>query len=242
MTLDAWLSAADGDASGFWLQSLVADLAFPESFVWGQMAAVARLDAQAAHRLLLLRQPEARFEPRRRGNRRSSGVAAGWPTPGRLLRTRTSTAACATSNVETLLIGGALDFPTPPQSATKELLPTLPNGRQVVLPGFGHTTSFWTEQPEAGTRLINTYLATGKVDDSLYEPQSVDFTPEVTQTALAKGIAGTMVGLARPHRALAAVDGPPGAQAGTLRPEGERDCCDRCTRSCSAWAAGSSAS
>jgi hypothetical protein len=101
-----------------------------------------------------------------------------------------------TSDVETLLIGGELDFATPPQAATEELLPHLPNGHQVVLPGFGHSTTFWTEQPEAGTRLINTYLASGKVDDSLYGPQTVDFTPEVTQTALAKGIAGAMVGLA----------------------------------------------
>ena len=44
------------------------------------------------------------------------------------------------SNVETLLIGGELDFATPPQAATEELLPHLPNGRQVVLPvrAFGH--------------------------------------------------------------------------------------------------------
>jgi hypothetical protein len=65
-----------------------------------------------------------------------------------------------------------------------------------VLAGLGHTTSFWTEQPEAGSRLINTFFDSGRVDDSLYEPMSVDFTPEVTQTALAKGIAGAMVGLA----------------------------------------------
>jgi hypothetical protein len=101
-----------------------------------------------------------------------------------------------TSNVNTLLIGGALDFATPPQIATKELLPYLPNGHQVVLPGFGHSTSVWTEQPEAGSRLINTFLDSGRVDRSLYKPTSVDFTPEVTQTALGKGIAGAMVGLA----------------------------------------------
>jgi hypothetical protein len=65
-----------------------------------------------------------------------------------------------------------------------------------VLPRFAHSTTFWTEQPGAGTHLISTYLATGKVDDSRYEPQTVDFTPEVSQTALAKGIAGAMVGLA----------------------------------------------
>ena len=48
MTIDSWLSAADGDASGFWLQSLMAGLVFPSSFVWGEYAATARHDAQAA--------------------------------------------------------------------------------------------------------------------------------------------------------------------------------------------------
>ena len=98
--------------------------------------------------------------------------------------------------METLLIGGEFDFATPPQVATKELLPYLTNGHEVVLPRFAHSTTFWTEQPDAGTHLISTYLETGKVDDSRYEPQTIDFTPEVSQTALAKGIAGTMVGLA----------------------------------------------
>jgi hypothetical protein len=65
-----------------------------------------------------------------------------------------------------------------------------------VLPGFGHSLDFWTYEPEASTRLLNTFYESGRVDDSLYKPQRVDFTPEVTQTALAKGIGGTMVGLA----------------------------------------------
>jgi hypothetical protein len=98
--------------------------------------------------------------------------------------------------VNTLLIGGALDFATPPQIATKELLPYLPNGHQVVLAGIGHTTSFWTQQPKAGSHLINGFFGSGRVDDSLYTPATVDFTPEVTQTALGKGIAGGMVGFA----------------------------------------------
>ena len=33
MTLDAWLSAAKGDASGFWFTSVLGDLLFPELFV-----------------------------------------------------------------------------------------------------------------------------------------------------------------------------------------------------------------
>jgi hypothetical protein len=98
--------------------------------------------------------------------------------------------------VNTLLVGGSVDFTTPPKIATTELLPYLPNGHQVVLGGFGHSTSFWTQQPQAGSRLINSFFRSGRVDDSLYKPASVDFTPDVTQTALGKGIAGAMVGLA----------------------------------------------
>lgn len=48
MTLAAWLSAADGDASGLWFMSVLGDLLFPEQFVRGQYAAAAMLDAQAA--------------------------------------------------------------------------------------------------------------------------------------------------------------------------------------------------
>jgi pimeloyl-ACP methyl ester carboxylesterase len=188
MTLSSWTSAADGDASGFWFQSLLADIAFPKSFIWGEMAAMGQADQRAAQRYFSSDEHQAGTDFIWGGGE----LAAGWPdspNDGEYDRVRTS-------NVETLLIGGALDFATPPQVATKELLPHLPKGHQVVLPGFGHSDTFWAEQPKAGTRLINTFFDSGRVDDSLYTRQSVDFTPEVTQTALAKGFAGTMVGLA----------------------------------------------
>ncbi len=195
MTLSSWLSAADDDASGFWFQSLLGDLAFHALGVWGDYAAVARIDAQAARDY---------FSSGERGDTSNLGHAAtsfiwgggqiadAWPAGP----DDDEYTVVRPSNVETLLIGGELDFATPPQVATEELLPSLPNGHQVVLQGFGHSTSIWTEQPAAGTRLINTFLSTGRVDDSLYKPQPVDFTPEVTQPALGKGIAGGMVGLA----------------------------------------------
>jgi hypothetical protein len=101
-----------------------------------------------------------------------------------------------TSSVETLLIGGELDTATPPQVAAKELLPSLPNGHQVVLPNVGHIASFFGEQPEAGSRLINTFFASGRVDASLYHAQTVDFTPPSTAPATAKRLAGSMIALA----------------------------------------------
>jgi hypothetical protein len=99
------------------------------------------------------------------------------------------------SDVETLLIGGRLDFSTPPRFASEELLPFLRNGQQVVLSDFGHTIDFWTTQPAAGTRLITHFYDTGQVDDSRYIHQAVDFTPETRQTALAKIVVGAMAGL-----------------------------------------------
>src|SRR6266699_7346814 len=50
ITLSTLLSANHGDASGLWFQSLLADFAFPTSFIWGQMAAASRADADTAKR------------------------------------------------------------------------------------------------------------------------------------------------------------------------------------------------
>jgi hypothetical protein len=88
------------------------------------------------------------------------------------------------SNVETLLVGGTLDFATPPKFGIQELLPHLRNGHKVVLAELGHSGTFWTYEPKASTRLLNVFFDIGKVDTSLYTPAKVDFTPEVTQTAL----------------------------------------------------------
>jgi len=195
MTLNAWLSAAHGDSSGLWFESLLAQLAFPESFVWGDVAAVARADSRAAERYFssskngsgsIIGSPATEFLFG------GGGLLHAWPanpTENEYTRVRAS-------KVETLLIGGTLDLATPPQGATKELLPYLPNGHQVVLADLGHTTSFWSEQTKASTHLMNTFYDNGKVDDSLYTHQAVDFTPDVTQTALGKGIGGAIMGLA----------------------------------------------
>ena len=107
-----------------------------------------------------------------------------------------STRRVRDSSVPTLLIGGALDFATPPQSATRELLPHLPNGHQVVLPNLGHTDDFWAYEPEASTRLIDTYLGTAAASTRRSTPQPVDFTPSVLAGTIAKIVLGVMLGFA----------------------------------------------
>jgi pimeloyl-ACP methyl ester carboxylesterase len=194
VTLDSWLAASDGDASGFWFASFLADFTFPDSFVWGETAATAMLDAQVADAYYsaggdpgsILGDPGTDFIWG------GGGLADAWPDDP----SDDEFSRVQTTDVETLLIGGTVDFATPAQFATEELLPFLPNGHQVVLAELGHDPDFWSYHPEASIRLINTFFDSGEVDDSLYAHRTMDFGTEVTMPALAKGIAGTMVGLA----------------------------------------------
>jgi pimeloyl-ACP methyl ester carboxylesterase len=195
MTLGSWLSAAAGDPSGFWFMSVVGKMAFPESFVWGELAAMARSDTLAATRYFASgphRSDSILGNPGTEFLYAGGGLVHAWPaTPD-----ENEYASVRDSKVETLLVGGTLDFATPAVIATRELLPHLRNGHQVLLPNVGHTTSFWSYEPEASMRLLNGFLDSGKVDRSLYTPATIDFTPDVTQTALGKGFALGMIAFA----------------------------------------------
>ena len=193
--VDTWLTAAEGDASGFWVASVFTDLLFPELFVRGQYAAAATVDAQAA------RDYFSTYGQEDASDLAYAATAAGWGG-GKWLDVWPAAAEAdeysrlRTSDVETLLIGGELDFSTPPQVAEKQLLPHLPNGQQVVLPGVGHTGSFFTVQPEASSRLINTFFESGRVDDSLYVAEKPELTPNMGLASIAKIVAGALAGLA----------------------------------------------
>jgi pimeloyl-ACP methyl ester carboxylesterase len=194
MTVDAWLAAAEGDTSGFWFISVLADLLLPELFVRGQYAAAAMLDAQAARDYFAAGQGD----PSNLGGAATAftwgggDLADAWPAAP----DEASYRRARTSEVETLLIGGQLDPMAPPQAATTQLLPYLPNGHQVVLPGFGHQSTVFREQPEASARLINTFFDSGQVDDSLYVPANLDFRPSISFGGIAKIALGVMLTLA----------------------------------------------
>jgi pimeloyl-ACP methyl ester carboxylesterase len=194
MTLDSWISAAQGDPSGLWFLSLMANLVLPQSFVWGEFASIGMADAQPVERYFssgadrgsIIGNPLADFLWG------AGGLVHAWPAnPGENQYT-----SVQNSSVPTLLIGGTLDFETPAQNATKELLPHLSNGHQVILSGLGHADDFWYYEPKASTQLLTTFYATGQVDTSRYTPNKVSFTTSPTQAAIAKDILATMVGFA----------------------------------------------
>jgi pimeloyl-ACP methyl ester carboxylesterase len=191
--LDAWLAAHEGDPSGFWALSTFADLVFPSSFVWGEFAASGMIDAAAAadyyasggdHGSIL-------------GNAASDFLWGGgrlttvWPESPDYRDYR----AVRPSAVETLLVSGSIDFSTPAQTATTELLPALPNGHQVILDGLGHTADFWSYQPDAGQALLTTFFERGTVDGSRYTPREMEFRPALTMSGIATILLGVLIGL-----------------------------------------------
>jgi len=190
-TIDTLLSAQQGEGGGVWLLSFMSQLTFPYLQVWGDVAAIARSDAAYARRFFAANRDRGSVI----GSPGTDLIWAGgrlldsWPaSPDENEYTRVQN-----SNVETLLIGGNLDFATPPQNATRELLPHLPNGHQVVLSDLGHTDDFWTYQPKAADRLINTFLDSGRVDTSSYTRNSVDFTPGSSHGTIATIVVSVML-------------------------------------------------
>src|ERR1700722_15933631 len=126
MTLNSWISATQGDPSGLWFLSAMANLVLPQSFVWGEFASLGMADAQPVERYFssgadrgsIIGNPLAGFIWG------AGALVHAWPAnPGENQYT-----SVQNSNVPTLLIGGTLDFETPAQNATKELLPHLSNG------------------------------------------------------------------------------------------------------------------
>jgi len=189
--IDMWLAAEEGDYSGMALLSMMRNMFLPNLFVYGDLLSKASgadgfQDPARDYRAELnpagsiLGSPFTLFH---------WGLGQGWveySIPEQFRQT-------LPTNIRTLLISGSMDFSTPPQFATNELLPYLSNGEQVILKDFGHTETFWVSQKEARLRLLSTFFNNGKVDASLYTYQSVDFDAGFGWPALAKLLLGIVV-------------------------------------------------
>jgi TAP-like protein len=218
-TIDTLLAAQQGDGSGAWLTSLLAQLIFPRAQVWGDVAAVARTDAAYARRFYASHADRGSVIG-------SPGTDLIW-AGGRLVHAWPASpdenefSHVRDSNVETLLIGGSLDFSTPPQDAARELLPHLPNGHQVVLQNLGHTDDFWAYEPEAATRLINTFLDSGRVRHKHLHEERRRLHAEREQRRDREDRARRDARARRAGCAHAGLDAAPPAAARRLRAQGE---------------------
>ncbi len=170
--IDVWLSAAEGDPSGMAALTLAGPFIYANASNWGHNAAI--------------RASMGQFDPTRDYITELNPIDAiigspvttvsyaeysVWPVkpiPEKYRRVQPS-------DVETLLVSGNIDFDTPAEFATEELLPSLSNGQQVTLSEYGHVSDILTYQPEALEYLVTNYYATGAADDSLYDYQPVDF-------------------------------------------------------------------
>lgn len=193
-TVDAWLAAREGDAAGMWAMSVLADLTVPTSFVWGEFASFGMIDAPAAQRYYA-----AGGDPGSTlGNAATDALWGGADGFYKVWPDSPDNAAYQTlrrSDVETLVINGTVDFTTPAELSTGELMPSLAKGRQVKLAGMGHSADFWGNQQDAGTRLLTGFFDSGEVDESGYRAQAVDFEVGfATMTRMAQILAGAAVG------------------------------------------------
>ena len=188
--IDVWLSAAEGDPSGMAALTLVFPLMFANASVWGHNAA--------------LRTSLGQFVPER-------DYRTELNPPDSIIGSPATTAAYAEytawpanlipeayrhvqpSDVETLLVSGSIDFNIPAQFARDELLPSLSNGRQVIVSEFGHGADLVALQPEALKRLLTSFYDTGVADDSLFTYHPVDFHVGLGYPGQAKILLAVMV-------------------------------------------------
>jgi hypothetical protein len=189
MVYDAFVAADRGDSSGLALMSLMYDLLVPSMFTWGDF---------------LSKGLSADFDDGRdyakdlnpAGSILGSplsyvfwGSGLTWPAkriPDEYRRVQ----PC---EVETLLVSGSNDFSTPAEYASHELLPALTRGHQVILAEMGHVRDLWQMQPQATLHLMTSFYDTGKVDDSRFHYQPMDFKVAWGFPKLARIAAGITV-------------------------------------------------
>lgn len=187
-TFDLWLAAAEGDYSGMALLSAAFIFMIPADMAWADSAAKATsadydFDPSADYVAEVTPGPYLIGSP---GSSMGWTAAAVWPSKKIPDEYRTA----QPSSIETLMLSGTLDVSTPAQNARDQLLPLLEHGEQVVLSEFAHSGDLLYHQREATRHLLATFFATGEVDASLFQPNTVNFEPEWGFPLIAKLLLG----------------------------------------------------
>lgn len=173
MVFDAYIAAERGDPSGLALMSLAYDYVIPSLMTWGDLASKAvSADFNSARNYSTDRDPSDMPLGSPMSKLLWGPLSYGsWPMeqlPEEFRKPQQS-------DVETLLLSGSVDFSTPAEFATKELLPYLKNGKQVILSECGHVNDMWYAKPENTRLILTSFYDTGVPNTSLNSYIPMDF-------------------------------------------------------------------
>jgi pimeloyl-ACP methyl ester carboxylesterase len=191
MVFDAYVAAERGDASGLAFMSMAYNFVMPSLAVWGDLASKAvsaDYDSTRSYAQEMDRPGMPLGSP-------MSKICWG-PLRGREWPTRRLPEQFRTlqrSDVETLLLSGSVDFSTPAQFATRELLPYLKNGKQVIFSECGHVQDVMYSNPDNTRRVLTSFFDTGVPDVSLNRTIPMDFAVGWGFPFLARAAFGAMV-------------------------------------------------
>jgi len=174
------IAAEQGDPSGLAMASLAYNFLIGGDILGDKLAKGASADMDLARDYLAELDPPDSIMGSPAALTVWGPAADVWPTtliPAELRQTQYT-------DVETLLVSGSIDFRSPPQYATNELLPYLNNGQQVIMSEHGHNDVFI--QGDALEHLILSFYETGVGDDSLITYHPMDFTPQMNFPQIAK--------------------------------------------------------
>lgn len=188
---DAYVAAAEGDASGLWLISFVGGRIFPDLVNWGDNAAKAlSADFDSSRDYLRdLMPPGAVFGSPLGAFLWGAAQTTAWPVEKIPQRFQ----VVERCSVETLMFSGSLDFSTLAVNAQTDLLPYFPHGHHVVMGEAGHIGDLWNLQPNATSHLLRTFVRTGAIDTSRmrYMPMSFNVSwgfPVLAKLAVGGGL------------------------------------------------------
>ncbi len=188
---DAYVAAKNGDPSGLALMSLAFDYVMPPMFTWGDLASKAvSADFDPSRNYLTELDPPDSILGSPLGKLLWAPLSLSfWPVKAIPEKYR----KLQRSDVQTLLISGSVDFSTPADYATKELLPNLRNGHQVILSEIGHVNDVWKVIPATTERLLTSFYNTGIPDTSLSTYTAMDFNVKWGFPTTAKALLGIII-------------------------------------------------
>lgn len=170
---DAYLAAERGDPSGLAMMSLAYDYIVPSLMTWGDLASKAvSADFDSTRNYFDEMDPSDMPLGSPMSQLLWGSLSFGkWPIKQIPEEFRNP----QPSDVETLLLSGSVDFSTPAEFATKELLPYLKNGKQVIFSEFGHVGDVRFVNMENTRRILSSFYNTGVPDTSMNTYIPMDF-------------------------------------------------------------------